>query len=59
VGVTKVPITDTTLYEIDTILAAIMQIKREQANLRCMMTAILAALCPEAETPQERDHLDA
>jgi len=54
-----VPITDTTLYELDTILAAIMQIKREQANLRCMMTAILSALRPDAETPEEREHLDA
>jgi len=53
-------VTDATKYELDTILAAIVQVKREQANIRAMLTAIWVVLCPEMPVPEDdREHLDS
>ena len=46
---------DADRYELDTILAGIAQIKREQANLRAMLTDIWMLLCPELPVPQAED----
>ena len=50
---------DATRYEIDTILAAILKLQREIAEMHAMMKVLWVILCPDVPLPVVEKTLDS